>query len=151
MQKKEAQTMKVLNGLTSTLSKNADLIGVGAGLLAGTTSGINDLMSIIDELMAGNIHLPNWEMMLPIFKPYAKQAALSYIAGEVISELNLGGTGKYGGIIKKASLAYGATSFLLHLAYYSTHASEGSNPVKGANSFLSQAPPTTNYSYLESK
>ena len=141
--------MKMLSGVTSTLSKNADLIGVGMGVLAGSTSGLRDIESIIEEIMNGNIHLPNFEMMLPIFKPFAKQAALTYVAGEVIKQVDIGGTGKFGAIIKKIGLSYGLTSFLVHLAYYSTHATEGSNPVKGFASFAKQAGPS--YQYLGDK
>ena len=139
--------MKILNGITGKLAANAEMIGVGAGLLAGTTSGLTDVMSIIDEVLNGNIHMPNWEQLIPIAKPFLKQAAITYLAGAVLKEVDIGGTGKFGTILKKGAVGYGATSFLLHVLYYSTHASEGSNPVKGAQSFMNQAPAASNYEY----
>ena len=145
--------LKIGNQIINKLADNAELLGVGAGVFAGSTSGITDIMSIIDEIMLGHIHAPNWNQMITVFKPFLTQAAYTYIAGLVLEELDLAGTKKIGTTLKKAAMAYGTTSFGIHLAYYSTHACEGCDPVKqmqGQNSvtqnFLA-APTAPGYSY----
>jgi hypothetical protein len=134
----EAIDMDILNGIGGKIADNADKLGMVAGLMAGTTGGFNDILSIIDEVTQGHIHLPNLGQIGTVYKPFLVQSLIAYIAGEVVQELNLPLIGKFGGALKKAAIGYGSTSFALHVAYYSTHASEGSDPVKGMQSFMRQ-------------
>ena len=137
-----------LSGITGKIAQNGGKIGALVGVVAGTTSGLQDVGSIIDEMLKGNIHLPNWPQIGTVFKPSAEQAALTYLVGAFAESLGIHPVAtKIGKAVKDGAMSYGMVSFALHVLYYSTHASEGSNPVKGQQAFMNQAPAASNYDY----
>ena len=123
-----------LKGFTSGLTRNADKIGAVLGVVAGSTRGLDDVAAIILEVTKGNVHMPNWEQIANVYVGggYPQSAIMTYVAGEILDAFNLNmfGLNNLGGALKKGSVSYALASFLLHVAYYSTHASEGSNPTK---------------------
>ena len=54
-------------------------------------------------------------------QPYFKNAAMMYVAGYIIDELNPPMIGKYGGAIKKFAVGYGAGSYIQKIMWGATH------------------------------
>ena len=121
-----------MNSLLTKVASNGQKIGALVGVVAGTTSGLQDLGSIIDEVLKGNIHMPNWPVIGTVFKPFAEQAVITYLMGTFAESIGISPLlTKIGKAVKDGAVGYGLVSFALHVLYYSTHSSKGSNPIKG--------------------
>lgn len=112
-----------VKNITSKLTKNADKIGMLAGVLPdfGITSIIRDLKTILE----GQGHIPNIQATIDGFfnHPHFNSIAMLWLGGWVAKEF---GYGKYGTPIRKFSEGYGKALFAKIVLWQSTHADEGS-------------------------
>ena len=119
-----------LGGITSKLTSKADMIGFIAGLGLGAGTGFDTLTQVFNNAMSGNIHFPDIQGLIQSIatNPATKSGITGIIVGEVISGLNLFGTGKYGKALSKASTGYVKGGAVLQTLWYATNSNKGSNP-----------------------
>ena len=121
--------MDVGNFLSKTMS-NADKLGTLAGFLVGTPNGVGDLLSSIQNVMQGQIHVPDVQagMSALMGEGNVQKGVLGAIAGYVIDELGLPYIGKFGKAIQKFSIGYAVGAVGIKMLWMSTHADEGCAP-----------------------
>ena len=126
-----------ISGIVSKVAGKADLIGGLLGFATGSMGGFNDVKSSIENVMQGQIHIPDVGRMLDWWfkQPYLKNALYLWAAGFAAQELKLPVVAKYGNAMKKFAEAYAGGSFANHVLWWSTHSDQGSSP--GGNGFPS--------------
>ena len=119
-----------IKGITSALTKNADLLGGVLGFATGSTHGWSDVESSFENLLSGQVHIPDMKNMIRSYlgQPYFKNGLILYGVGWLAKELKVPFLAKYGNAIKKFVGAYAWGSFLNMLLWSCTHGEEGSNP-----------------------
>lgn len=119
-----------INGITSAITKNADLLGGILGFTTGSTHGLADIESSIENLLAGQVHIPDVKNMIRSYldQPYFKNGLMLYGVGWLATELKIPFLSKYGKAIQNFGSAYAIGSFLNMLIWSMTHADQGCNP-----------------------
>lgn len=116
-----------LSGLTSGITRNADKIGLLAGV--ASNNGITMLMDSLTQAVAGNVHMPDLALLSGTWAGGSLRTGLmAAIGGFVIEEFAPGGFKKYGKMLTDLGIGYLEGSFVRDLAYYSTHSNLGSDP-----------------------
>lgn len=121
-----------VSSLVHSVTANADKLGTLAGFLVGTPNGINDLISSIEGVTKGNIHVPDVQAAFGslMAEGNVTKGITGGIAGYVIDALNLPYVGKYGKAIEKLGIGYAVGAILIKMLWMSTHADLGSDPTK---------------------
>lgn len=135
-----------INSMVSGLVKKADLAGGLLGFLTGSTHGLGDVQSSLENLLQGQVHIPDVKAMLDAYinQPYFRNALYLWLFGWGTKEFKVPMIGKYGGAMQKFAQAYGLGSFLNMLLWSSTHSDEGSNP-SGSSRGSSGSSPSWGY------
>lgn len=131
-----------VKGIMSKITKNADTIGGLTGFLTGSTHGFEDVKSSFENLLRGQVHMPDIVNAIQSYldQPYFKNALYLYLVGFVAKEFNLPVIGKYGKTIEKIATSYGAGALANILLWSSTHSGEGSAPKDGLFNFGGSKP-----------
>jgi len=141
--------MNIIGNLPNTVKSNADKLGYLAALLGSDSTGwnrLNAVISSVQQLAAGVIHLPDFQHEIQNFMNYeGKQALMLWIAGLGLDLINLPIVGKVGKPLQEGAQAYAIASAAVRLLYGATHSEiKGTNIEQGQSKFLAQAP-TYNY------
>jgi hypothetical protein len=146
MQEKEAVEMDITN-IPSKLVANADKLGAAIGFLTAG-GGVNVVMESFTNALTGTIHLPDLRTAVSSSVPYIRAAAMLYLGGWIVGELNLPMIGKYGNAMKNGAVGYGAGAFLHYVLWHCTHSDQGSDPAKGGGgSYGDRSGGNAGYSY----
>ena len=145
-----------LGGITSKLTSSIPkLASIGGFVLSSPTwtgNGLNELMSSLENLLSGQVHIPDFTAITDYAKsPEAKQLLFAYVGGMIAGELNIAGTGKYGKVLTKGAENYAMAAIAKRILYLSTHANEGSDPTIASGSSIRtnflNAPAIQEYDY----
>jgi len=117
-----------MNNIVGQVSKNAGKLGGLLGFLTGSAHGFGDVQSIIENVLAGNIHAPDIQATLQHIanEPYVKTGIITWVIGTVMKEVKIGGLSKFGKPISDFGIAYATGSAAQKILWQSTHADEGS-------------------------
>lgn len=109
--------------MVSGILAKADKAGAIIGFAVGHPNGWSDTQSIIENLMRGNVHMPDLLSGLQSWagENDAKMSIMMYILGYVIDELNLPFVGKYAPAMKKFAVGYATGSVANKILWMATH------------------------------
>jgi len=122
-----------INSITSEITKNADLLGGILGFTTGSTHGWGDVESSIENLFAGQVHIPDMKTAIRSYlgQPYFENGLILYGVGWLAKELKVPFIAKYGNAMQKFGGAYAWGSLLNMLLWSMTHSEQGSTPGTG--------------------
>ena len=125
-----------VTGVISGVLKNTDKLGGLLGFLTGSPQGFGDVQSSLENIMKGNVHLPDIAQTFGSMaaEPYVKNGILVWICGYIMQELKLPILSKYGAPLSKFGLAYAAGAAAQKLLWNCTHSDQGSDPTKRGGS-----------------
>lgn len=122
MQKIEAIDMMELNNIFGSIQQNADKVGLLLGFFTGSPNGLNDVQAIIQEAMAGHIHMPNiGDTLKELPMDMMMTGAWAWIIGYIAEEAKLPIIGRYGTALQKAGFGYMTGVVAQKLAWKATH------------------------------
>jgi len=124
-----------VKGVLQGVLKNTDKLGGILGFLTGSPGGFSDVQSSLDNILKGQVHMPNISQALSAIanEPYVKNGIMLWIFGYILKELNVPIVSKYGTPLEKFGMAYAAGSVAQKLIWESTHSDQGSDPNQPAN------------------
>lgn len=117
-----------MNNILGTVSKNAGKIGGIVGFLTASPGGFSDVQSIIDNVLAGNIHAPDLQAAFQSLanEPFVRTGIMTWIIGTVLKEIKIGGASRFGKPIADFGLNYALGAAAQKILWASTHSDEGS-------------------------
>lgn len=116
-----------LDNIVSKIQSNSDKLGTILGFTTGSMNGFNDVVSSIENIMSGHIHMPDLAAAFQSIgnEPFVKSGVMVAIGGYILKEVDLNPTlNKIGTMAEKGGIGYAIGAVINKLLWSSTHSGE---------------------------